>query len=96
MRTLVWIITATAIAIWSAIAWLAHMLIGASGNLMATNADILPLGAEAVELASWLASFGTSVGEWLVVALWAIVALVFYGTGYVVTRLVPRRELVRG
>ena len=37
-----------------------------------------------------IASVGTGVGEWLVIAIWAIVSLVIFALGFVATRLVPR------
>jgi hypothetical protein len=43
-----------------------------------------------IEWASWLASAGTGVGEWLVVAVWALVSMVLLAVGFIATRLVPR------
>ena len=41
-------------------------------------------------MASWLASAGTGVGEWLVVAVWAIVSLILLAVGFVAAKLAPR------
>lgn len=55
------------------------------------NAGIIPAADPLwVEWATWLAIAGTGVGEWLVVALWAIVSLVVLALGFVATRLLPR------
>lgn len=90
MRTLIWIGTGVVIALWSALAWAAHGLIGVGGNLVASNADLIPADPLLIEWASWLASAGTGVGEWLVVAVWAIVSLMIATLGFAGTRLVPR------
>jgi hypothetical protein len=89
MRTAVWSIFAVAFAVWSLIAWGAHALIGAGGSLVAGNADVVPVWPEAVEPLSWLAHFGTGVGEWLVVAIWALVSGAMALAAYLVTRLLP-------
>lgn len=90
MRTLIWATTAVVLAGWSALAWLAHGLIGVGGNLVASNADLIPADPVLIEWASWLASAGTGVGEWLVVALWAVVSLVIAALGFLATRFAPR------
>jgi hypothetical protein len=59
-------------------------------DLHAAAASILPADPLLVEWASWLASAGTGVGEWLVVAIWALVSVVLLAVGFVATRLVPR------
>ncbi len=90
MKTLIWIATAVILGLWSLVAWITHGLIGVAGGLVAGNADILPADPLLVEWASWLASAGTGVGEWLVVAIWALVSVVLLAVGFVATRLVPR------
>ena len=91
MKTLIWIVTWVVIALWSGLAWIAHSLVSVGGNLVANNADIIPaVDPLLVEWASWLATVGTGVGEWLVIALWAIVSLVIFALGFIATRLVPR------
>ena len=57
---------------------------------MAANADIVPADPLLIEWASWLASAGTGVGEWLVITLWAIVSFVLLALGFLGTRLAPR------
>ncbi|MFO1122753.1 MAG: hypothetical protein U1F47_10590 [Hyphomicrobiales bacterium] len=94
MRNLVWIATAAVIALWSGAAWLLHAAIGLGGSLAATHADLIPATPELVEWASWLALFGTGVGEWLVIAIWAVVSATLLTLGFVATRLMPR--LTRG
>lgn len=90
MKTLVWTLTTVVIALWSLVAWITHGLVGVAGGLVASNADILPADPMLVEWASWLASAGTGVGEWLVVAVWGLVTLVLVALGFVATKLVPR------
>ncbi len=90
MKNLIWIATAIVIGLWSLVAWITHGLVSVAGNLVATNADLLPADPLLIEWASWLASAGTGVGEWLVVAVWALVSAVLLALGFVATRLVPR------
>ena len=90
MKSLIWILTAAVIGLWSLLAWITHGLVSVAGNLVANNADHLPADPLLIEWASWLASAGTGVGEWLVVAVWAFVSLVLLALGFVATRLVPR------
>lgn len=90
MKTLVWSLTAIVLGLWSLLAWITHGLVGVAGGLIASNADILPADPLLIEWASWLASAGTGIGEWLVVALWALVSLVLVALGFVATRLVPK------
>lgn len=95
MKTLIWIVTAAVIGLWSLVAWLTHGLVGVAGQLVASNADLMPADPLLIEWASWLAGAGTGVGEWLVVALWAIVSLVLLALGFVATRLAGRLSLSR-
>jgi uncharacterized membrane protein YphA (DoxX/SURF4 family) len=90
MKTLIWIITAAVIGLWSLIAWITHGLIGVAGSLISANADIVPADPLLVEWASWLASAGTGIGEWLVVAVWAVVSGLLLVAGFAATRLLPR------
>ncbi len=92
MKVLIWIATWAAVGIWSLLAWTVHLVINLAGNTASSNADILPVDPETIELVSWLAALGTSVGEWIVIAIWAIVSLVLLGLGYVGARLVGRRS----
>jgi hypothetical protein len=90
MKTLIWAATAVLLGLWSLLAWVTHGLVGVAGTLVANNADIIPADPLLIEWASWLASAGTGVGEWLVVALWAFVSLILVALGFVATKLVPR------
>lgn len=90
MKTLIWIITAAVLGLWSLLAWFAHGLVGIAGGLIATNADIVPADPLLVEWASWLALAGTGIGEWLVIAVWAVVAVLLLAMGFAATRLLPR------
>ena len=90
MKTLVWVLTGLAIALWSLVAWVTHGLVGVAGGMIASNADLLPADPLLIEWTSWLASLGTGIGEWLVVAVWGFVSLVLLALGYVATKLVPR------
>lgn len=92
MRKLVGIITIAVIAIWSLLAWLVYEVIGYGGNIAAANADIFPADPEAIEWLSWLAQFGAGLGEWAVIAVWAIVAAMIAALGYVVSKFVPARQ----
>jgi hypothetical protein len=90
MKTLVWTLTGLVLALWTLVAWITHGLVGVAGGLIAGNADILPADPLLIEWAAWLASAGTGVGEWLVVAVWGFVSLVLVALGFVATKLVPR------
>ena len=93
MRTLIWTITWVVIALWSGLAWIAHGLVGVGGNLVANNADVIPADPLLIEWASWLAASGTGIGEWLIVALWAVVSAILIALGFVATQLLPRLKL---
>jgi hypothetical protein len=95
MRKLIWFLTIAVVVVWSGLAWLVHAAIGVGGNLAASNADIVPLDPETVEWISWLASFGTGVGEWLVLAVWAVVAAVVLAIGAIFARLLPDRGTIQ-
>lgn len=95
MRKLIWFLTIVALAVWSGIAWLVHAAIGVGGNLAALNADAVPLDPEAIEWISWLASTGTGLGEWLVIAVWAVVAALVLLIGAVAARFLPNRGTVQ-
>ena len=90
MKTLIWGLTAILIALWSLVAWAAHALLGAGGQLAANNADLIPADPLAIEWISWLANSGTGLGEWLIIVLWGFVSLVIFAIGFVATRFVPR------
>jgi len=89
MQKLVFIVTVTALLVWSGVAWLAYTLIRLGGQAVASNADVLPAHPEFVELASWLAVFGTGVGEWFVIIVWAAVAAVILALGFVAKSILP-------
>ncbi|WP_395687162.1 hypothetical protein [Aestuariivirga sp.] len=90
MKTLIWSITAAAVVLWSGFAWFVHGLVGVAGGLAAGNADIIPADPLVVEWASWIAMAGTGIGEWLVVAVWAIITLALLGFGFAAAVLGPR------
>ena len=90
MKTLIWIATAVLIGLWSLVAWITHGLVGVAGSLVANNADVIPADPLLIEWASWLASAGTGVGEWLVIIVWGFVSLVILALGFAGTKLVPR------
>ena len=101
MKTIIWIVAAAVIGLWSLLAWVTHglvgfadptggVLLGVAGSLIAANADIVPADPLLVEWASWLAAAGTGVGEWLVVIVWAVVSLLIAGAAFAATRLLPR------
>jgi hypothetical protein len=89
MKTLIWIGTAILVGLWSLIAWAAYALVGASGSILATNADIIPVDPELIEWASWLAVLGADVGSWLVIAIWGVVTAVMLAGAFIVTKLLP-------
>jgi hypothetical protein len=83
MRKLVWFATIAAIAVWSLVAWAAHWLLGFGGTALSSNADALPVDPLAVEWIWWLSTIGTSVGEWIVIAVWALGSLAIVTLGFV-------------
>ncbi len=92
MKTLIWIATAAVVGLWSLLAWIIHGLVGVAGSLVSSNADIIPADPLLIEWASWLASAGAGVGEWLVVAVWALVSFVMLALAFVATKLLPVRR----
>jgi hypothetical protein len=95
MKTLIWILTAGVLGLWSLIAWGVHALVSLGGNAVANNADWIPLEPEAIEWASWLAAFGTDIGGWLVIGVWAIVSAVILALGFLGTKLVPATKAIQ-
>ena len=89
MKKLLWPIVGFGIAIWSGLAWAAHSLIGWGGQIVSSNADIVTPHAETVEWLSWLAIFGSGVGEWLIIGVWAIGVLIALALGFAGSRLLP-------
>jgi hypothetical protein len=90
MKKLLWGVIALALVVWSGLAWVAHSLVGWGGSVASGNADIVTLNPEAVEWLSWLALFGTGVGEWLVVGVWAIGVVVALLLGAFGSRFLPQ------
>jgi hypothetical protein len=72
VKKIVWAVIGIGILLWSALAWLVHSLVGWGGSLASGNADVLTPHPETVEWLSWLAQFGTNVGEWIVIAIWGL------------------------
>jgi hypothetical protein len=90
MKKLLWPIVGFAIVVWSGLAWLAYRLVSWGGHLASTNADIVTPHAETVEWLSWLAMFGSGVGEWLVLGVWAIGTFIALAIGFAGSRLFPK------
>jgi hypothetical protein len=72
VKKLVWGVIGIGVLLWSGLAWIVHSLVGWGGNLASGNADVLTPHPETVEWLSWLALFGTNVGEWIVIAVWGV------------------------
>ena len=89
MQKLILIATVTALLVWSGVAWLAYRLIRHGGHAVASNADLLPADPELVEWASWLAVFGTGVGEWVVIIVWTAVVAAMLALGFVAKWILP-------
>jgi hypothetical protein len=90
MKRLLWPIVGFAIVVWSGLAWLVYSLVGWGGQLASSNADIVTPHPETVEWLSWLAIFGTGVGEWLVMGVWAVGTFVAIAIGFLGGRLFPK------
>jgi hypothetical protein len=90
MKTLIWTGTGIVVMLWSLLAWMLHGLVGLAGGTIASGTQLLSLEPMFAEWASWLASAGTGIGEWLVVALWAIGSIVLGTLGFIATRFVGR------
>ena len=76
MRTLVWIIAAVALAVWSALAWAVHALVGFAGGVAGRNADIATSDPQTVEWLYEAARLATGLGEYAVIIVWALGAIV--------------------
>jgi hypothetical protein len=96
LKKLIWFATATAVVLWTLIAWGVHGLVEAAGHLAASHSDILPVSPELVEWASWLAQFGADIGGWLVVAVWAAVSFGILALGFIGARLARSLQSARG
>ena len=93
MKTLIWFGTAVLVGLWSLVAWAAYALVGASGTILSTNADIIPVDPELIEWASWLAVLGADIGSWLVIAIWGVVTAVMLAAAFIVTKILPDRKV---
>jgi hypothetical protein len=90
MKKAVWAVIGLGLMIWSALAWFVHSLVGWGGALASGNADIVTPHAETVEWLSWLALFGTDVGQWIVIAVWVLGVLLALVLGFAGNRILPR------
>lgn len=96
MKSIVWLISVALFGLWSLVAWGAWALLGVAGRVASQNADVVPGSPELVEWISWLAGTGAGVGEWLVIAVWAVGSIVlFVLTGIVNKLLASRRRLTQ-
>lgn len=95
MRPIVLGLGLTALAIWSAFAYVVHLVVDVLGGYGAANADLLPVPPEWVVLVSDALKVATGVGGPLVVAVWtvgaAVIALVTV-IGVVVAGKIGRRD----
>lgn len=91
MKGLVWFISVVVFGIWSLLSWGAWALVGVTGDAVARHADVVPGSPELVEWISWLGGTGGSVGEWLVVVVWALGSLAIFALAAVIKRLLGHR-----
>jgi hypothetical protein len=90
MRKIMWPVAWLAIAVWSGFAWLVYSLVDWGGQIASSNADAVTTHPETVEWLSWLATFGSGVGEWLVIGVWAVGTLLVLAIGFAGSRLFPK------
>lgn len=90
MKILIWGAIVLGMGLWSLLAWILHGLVGVAGSVLESGTTLIPLDPVLGEWAAWLASAGTGIGEWLVLALWAIGSLVLLVLGMVAARFASR------
>lgn len=92
MRTLVSVLAAIALVVWSLISWAAHGLVGLAGGIASTNADLLPVPPEWIVAVSQAMGGLTWLGEAAVWVVWGIGALVIVGLAMLGRALASRRS----
>lgn len=90
MKKLVWVVLGVGILIWSGLAWFVHSLVGWGGAVASGNADILTPVPEAVEWLSWFAIFGTNIGEWIIISVWALGVILALIIGFASSYFLPQ------
>jgi hypothetical protein len=96
MKAVIWLFATAIFGLWSVFAWAAHSLIGWAGQSGARHADWLTGHPETVEWLSWGAANFGSVGEGLVVVIWAIGSVVIVGAAILGNALWLRWRSGRG
>ena len=86
MRMLVWSVVGVALVLWSLLAWGAHALVGAGGEVLVAGSEMLPGELLPVDPAQvgWLAGLLDGLagfGQGIVWVVWAIVAVLLLGLG---------------
>ncbi len=86
MRMLVWSVVGVLLVLWSLLAWGAHALVGAGGEVLISGSEMLPGELLPVEPSqvSWLAGLLdglAGLGQGIVWVVWALVAVLLLGLG---------------
>jgi hypothetical protein len=90
MEKLVWIIAVLAALVWSGVSWLFYLAVGVGGRFMASQADNVGSDAETVEQISNWALYGSRIGEWLVIGVWAFGAILTFALAKLAIALIRR------
>jgi len=88
MKIFIWIMALVLLVPWSGAVWLSYALVDVSGDWMSANADLLVAEPQAVETLSWLGRTFASVGESVIIGVWALGALSVAGIAWMLCKLV--------
>lgn len=91
MKRVLWIVFWLFAAVWSGLAWLVWVAIGAVGRGAAANVDFPEFDPEWVEWLSSASLASAAVGRWFVVGLWALGLVLVFAVVVLVQRIMTRR-----
>lgn len=94
MRSLAWILAGVALAVWSALAWAVHALVGFAGGVAGRNADLATSDPQTVEWLFEAARLATGLGEFAVIGVWGLGAVLILLAPAAIS-FIARRKVLR-
>jgi len=90
MRLILWPIALSVLALWSLLAWVGHGLVPVVGGWLTSAPQSLGLELDAAAGSSSAAAINwvVTIGEWVILAVWALGALLIFAAPVVVRRAV--------
>jgi hypothetical protein len=90
MSKLIWVIVWLGVTVWSGLCWLTYQAVGLAGGFVARNADGVAGDPEVVEQFSSIALKSVELGEWVVIASWALGCVIAFALGWIASKLLAR------